>query len=99
MPWKILYHQDVKDDLKEVPSSVGDRIRQAIEKRLMTSPDQYGERLSKDLSGLWKLRSGDYRIVFDIDHMEHTVTIWGIRHRRRVYADMARRWVGKRRSP
>ena len=45
---------------------IKNRIRNAIEHRLATEPHQYGEPLRKTLRGYWKLRIGDYRIVFKI---------------------------------
>ncbi len=61
----------------------------AIESRLMTEPAKYGERLRRSLTGLWKLRVGDYRVCYDIQ--ERTVTVWAIRNRRDVYAILERR--------
>lgn len=51
----------------------------------MTTPGQYGERLRKDLAGAWKLRVGDYRVVFDLSTARRLVTILLIAHRRQAY--------------
>ena len=91
MPYRIFYHEEVEADLAQIPGNLRKRIRTAIEKRLQTAPDQYGERLVKDLSGLWKLRVGDYRLVFDLDPKAGTVTVWTIRHRKQVYPEAIRR--------
>ena len=60
------------------------RIMRAIERRLMTEPTKYGERLRRSLTGLWKLRVGDYRVCYETQ--ERTVTVWAIRSRRDVYS-------------
>jgi mRNA interferase RelE/StbE len=42
----------------------------------------------KKLSGaedLWRLRVGDYRVVYRIDDDKHTVDVTVVRHRREVY--------------
>ena len=93
MPWRILYHEEVLSDLADIPANLQKRLRRAIEQRLQTAPEQYGERLSKNLSGLWKLRVGDYRVVFDLAPKAATVTIWAIRHRKQIYPEAARRWM------
>ena len=41
--------------------------------------------LSADFKGLYKLRMGDWRIIYSIDHKERVVTIHKIGHRRDIY--------------
>jgi mRNA interferase RelE/StbE len=90
MPFDLKYHPTVKsEDLPHFDSRTKKRIRKAIEERLQTAPHEYGEPLRKTLKGYWKLRVGDYRIVFKI--MDSDVWILGIRHRKTVYSDMSTR--------
>lgn len=90
IPYVIEYRTEVHNDLDEIPKNVQIRIKHAIEQRLGTIPNQYGERLRRSLLGLWKLRVGDYRIVYEIKREK--VTIWIIGHRKDVYGDMQKRW-------
>lgn len=96
MSYQIRYHPAVHEDLDSIPANIERRIRRAIEARLMTAPDQYGERLTADLKGFWKLRVGDYRLVFEMDRPSRLVTVWAIQHRRGVYPAMVKRWLRKR---
>ena len=41
--------------------------------------------LKGELSGLFKLREGDYRIIYQILHKERIVVIHAIGHRREIY--------------
>jgi mRNA interferase RelE/StbE len=41
--------------------------------------------LTGELSGLYKLRVGDYRVVYEILSAEHTIVIHAIGHRREIY--------------
>jgi hypothetical protein len=50
---------------------------------LTAAPHQYGEPLRKTLKGYWKLRVGDYRVVFRVSGQE--VWILGIINRKEVY--------------
>lgn len=61
-----------------------------MEKRLETAPELYGGRLRKGLAGLWKIRVGGYRVVYEITG--RTVTVWAIRPRRDVYPTVTKRW-------
>ena len=59
------------------------RMRRAIETRLLVAPQDYGEPLRRTLKGYWKLRVGDYRVVFRVKGEE--ILILGILHRKEVY--------------
>lgn len=87
--YPVLFHHDVPKDLEGLPSNIQDRILKAIEERLTQAPDQYGERLRQSLHGYWKLRVGDYRVVFEIAH--HQVRVYGVMDRREVYAEIQKR--------
>lgn len=88
--YAVLYHHAVKtDDLPAIDAKNRDRIRKAIETRLMNEPQRYGEPLRKNLKGYWKLRVGDYRIVFKVVNAE--VRVLGIMHRKEVYEKIKKR--------
>ena len=90
MLFTLRYHPAVRDeDLPLIDRKTKDRIQRAIEERLRTAPHDYGEPLRKSLKGYWKLRAGDYRVVFKVIKSE--VWILGIRHRKSVYADIGPR--------
>ena len=90
MVWKLVYHPDVKAiDIPLLDSKIKIRIKTAIETRLAISPHQYGKSLRKTLKGYWKLRVGDYRVVFRIAKSE--VWIFGIIHRKDVYKKIKKR--------
>jgi len=90
LPFEVKYHPDVKSiDLPLINTKIKIRIKSAIEARLMTAPHQYGGPLRKTLKGYWKLRVGDYRVVFKI--VENEVWIFGIIHRKNVYEKIEKR--------
>ena len=90
MLFTLRYHPAVRDeDLPLIDRKTKERIQRAIEERLRTAPHEYGEPLRKSLKGYWKLRVGDYRVVFKVIKSE--VWILGIRHRKSVYPDIAPR--------
>ncbi len=90
MPYTLKYHPSVKtDDLPSLNKDIKLRIRNAIETRLSVAPHEYGTPLRKTLRGYWKLRVGDYRVIFMIE--DQRVLIIGIRHRKEVYRLMEKR--------
>ena len=90
MTFKLRYHPDVKFvDIPLLDMKLRSRIKNAIESRLTTAPHLYGEPLRKTLRGYWKLRVGDYRVVFKI--VAEEVWILGIIHRKKVYDAIKKR--------
>jgi mRNA interferase RelE/StbE len=82
----VKYHPAVrKIDLPPINMKMRERIRRAIESRLMTAPQEYGLPLRKSLRGYWKLRVGDYRVVFKVEG--EIVYVLAIRHRKNIYED------------
>jgi len=90
VPFELRYHPDVKFvDIPLLDAKLRARIKKAIEMRLTEAPHLYGEPLRKTLHGYWKLRVGDYRVVFKIAGKE--VWIFGVIHRKKVYEMIGRR--------
>jgi mRNA interferase RelE/StbE len=86
----LRYHPQVKTiDIPSIGPSFKTRIKKAIETRLKTAPHQYGEPLRKTLKGYWKLRVGNYRVVFKV--VKNEVWILGIIHRKEVYERIKKR--------
>ena len=90
----MLYAVEIRDvaleDLGEMPQNIRARILRAIEQRLTTAPTRYGVRLQQSLTGLWKLRVGDCRVVYELEGAR--LSVWAIRHRKDVYPVVERRW-------
>ncbi len=90
MAYKLLYHPDVlKEDLKFIPANMRERIRRAIETRLLREPVLSGQPLRQSLKGHRKLRVGDWRVIYRIE--ADNIIILKIGNRREVYKEVFRR--------
>ena len=88
MAYTVRYHHLVKsEDIPKLDNTVKTRIKKAIETRLTAAPEEYGEPLRRTLKGYWKLRVGDYRVVFKVEGDD--IIVLGIRHRRDIYKVMS----------
>lgn len=86
----IFYHSLVKKiDLPKLDTAVKQRIKRAIEQKLMLRPEVFGIPLRYSQEGDRKLRVGDYRILFRIVKTE--VHIYLIAHRSIVYTLLSKR--------
>ena len=87
MPFTISYHKEVmKNDIPALPTAMKVRIRSAIETKLTMYPEQYALPLRRTLKGYWKLRVGDYRVIFEFDRS--MIIVLGIGHRKDIYHRM-----------
>ncbi len=90
MNFKLIYHADVKKvDLPKIDMKNRSMIKKAIEERLATQPEVFGKPLQRTLKGYWKLRVGEYRVVFKI--LENDILVLGIIHRKDVYQRVKKR--------
>ena len=64
-------------------------IKRAIEERLTKSPEIYGKPLQRTLKGYWKLRVGEYRVVFK--PVGNEIRIFAIIHPKNVYKEIGKR--------
>ena len=88
--FRIEYHSlVVENDIPKLDKFVRDRIRDAIETKLVDKPMVFGAPLRGTLKGYWKLRIGDWRVVYLIS--AKVVRIIFIAHRRDIYDLLARR--------
>ena len=78
------YHPLIlKVDIPRVNGSWQKKIKGGIETKLTLDPLLYGKPLRRDLHGCYKLRIGDYRVIYFVKGT--TVFIVAIGHRRDVY--------------
>jgi mRNA interferase RelE/StbE len=72
-------------DLKNLDRSVARRIVDRINWLASNLNELRPEAYTGDLSGLYKFRVGNYRVIYQILHDEKTIIIHLIGHRREIY--------------
>ncbi|MGB8019693.1 MAG: type II toxin-antitoxin system RelE/ParE family toxin [Candidatus Nanopelagicales bacterium] len=71
--------------LQRMPEKVATAAVDFIYGSLAENPQSAGKPVRFELEGLHSARRGDYRVVYEIDVTEATVTIIAIQHRADVY--------------
>ena len=69
-------------DLKKLPGDVRRRMELAIDE--LFDDIRAGDKLHGEWEGCWKLRAGDYRIIYKIKS-EALIEIQYVKHRRSAY--------------
>ncbi|MDX1920082.1 MAG: type II toxin-antitoxin system RelE/ParE family toxin [Candidatus Caenarcaniphilales bacterium] len=86
--WKIEFKQKLKKQIIKLGKKASERIIEFLEQRIIVEkrdPRSFGEALHGNLSGLWKYRVGDYRIICELKDNTLTVLVLEIDHRKKVY--------------
>lgn len=81
---ELLIERGAERDLRKLPAS----IFKAIVDRLQLFKKTARPPGAKKLSGRqndWRIRVGDYRVIYEIDDLSQQVRILRVRHRREVY--------------
>lgn len=79
----IILENSAEKFLKKLDKPEQIRIRNKL-KELENNP-QLGIPLVGNLAGLWKLRIGDYRAIYQIRNQELIILILKIGHRKNIY--------------
>jgi mRNA interferase RelE/StbE len=72
-------------DLERLDKPTGRRIVQRINWLAANVDAIRLEALTGDFAGLYKLRVGDYRIIYEVLWDEETIVIHAVGHRREIY--------------
>ena len=86
MKWTVDYTNTAKKQLKSLDKPVRERIKNFVQNLSeLENPYLRGAPLTGGLSGYWKYRVGDYRLLCEIHDDKLLVLIVKIGHRREVY--------------
>ena len=91
MGYKIVIAESATKELKRIPAKIQDRIFEKID-GLVEEPKPNGHKKLKnfDMPGsdhneYYRIRVGDYRIIYAIEDKEITIFVMKIAHRKNVY--------------
>ncbi len=83
--YKPAFHPDVAKDLRRLDRGIRQRILDKIQWLLKHVEEMRHKPLTAQWEGMYRLRVGDYRVVYGIDRKQRQVTIYAVGHRREVY--------------
>ena len=86
MAWSIEFDNGMEKVLKRLTVSNQRRIIDYLENRVARGdPRTVGQALQGRLTGLWRYRVGDYRVIARLEHDRLVVMVIDIGHRSAVY--------------
>lgn len=72
----------LKKDFKKIDKADQLRIINTIRKKLTSNPQEFGKPLKGELKGYWKLRIGEYRVIYEIEKDKIIVYVIMVGYRR-----------------
>ena len=85
-PYRLDIAASARRDMKRLAAPIFERIRTVID-RLADAPRPPGVKKLAGGGDLYRVRVGDYRIIYEIEDMRLVVLVVRVGHRRDVYRD------------
>lgn len=82
--YKIAPKSSLEHDLRKIDRQYIPKILNAIE-NLAEDPFPVQSKKMKDSESSYRLRVGDYRVIYQVDPEKSVITIYHVRHRKDVY--------------
>lgn len=86
--FSVEFTDQAADDLGEITKTVAQRILDKIRWLSANCGSLTPATLAGDLAGIYKLRVGDYRVLYTLENDARSIRILRIRHRRDVYKNL-----------
>ena len=85
--YTVTFARSARTELEQLSNPIAVRILEKVE-ALSRNPRPPGTIKLPGQRNLWRLRVGDYRVVYAINDAAGTVDVSIVRHRREVYRDL-----------
>ena len=82
--YKVIVSKTANKELADLPTQAVNRIIPAI-RNLGEDPRPPGCRKLKSREDTWRIRIGDYRVVYTVDDVVRIVDVRGVGHRKDIY--------------
>lgn len=87
MSYELFIGRHAEKDLKRLSPRLFSQMVEKI-RELAVDPHPQGSRKISGSSNDWRLRIGDYRVLYEINNRTRTVTIMRVKHRKDAYRDL-----------
>lgn len=82
--YRLLYDRKVFKELDKLSNTDAARVQNAMNS-LKENPLPHGNKKLSGVSGLYRLRQGNYRIIYTVNHSHKTVHVLSVGDRKDIY--------------
>lgn len=83
--WQVEFTKKANKDFAKLTPEIRKRIDKAITEKLLVNPERHLISLAGELSGLYKFRVGDYRLLCSREGIKLIIIVVRIGHRSEIY--------------
>lgn len=85
--WTVEFDDSAAKELRKLDRQAQQEILKYFRERIATNhdPRRFGKPLSQNLSGLWRYRVNDYRMICTIEDHRLVVLVLQVGHRKKIY--------------
>ncbi len=85
MPYVIELHPRARTNLSRLDAAIGRQVRDKLDELANHAEQVRHQALTGQLRGLFRLRVGDYRVLYTLDRANRRIIVRAVRHRSEVY--------------
>lgn len=85
--YKLVFKSSVEKDLRPIPKATISRILSRVAK-LQEEPRTRGTVKLSGAEKLYRIRVGNYRVIYEIDDEKELIIVQYVRHRQEAYRDV-----------
>lgn len=90
--YKLVFTHEASKDLKKLEHQVASKILDKIKELTLESINHLNIKKLKTNAPLYRLRVGDHRIIYSIEHKKVVIYIVAIGHRKDIYKNIEKRF-------
>ncbi len=85
--WQLIFSETANKQLAKLGHDIRKKIIRYLENQVLQQPDPhvFGKPLMGNLSGYWRYRVGDYRLICEFINNELTILVIEVGHRSKIY--------------
>lgn len=82
--YRVVIKRQALKEISWLPQQIQDQVRRKID-ALKSDPRPFGSKILHSSEDRWRIRIGDYRILYKIDDAIRQIYIYRTMHRKEVY--------------
>ena len=86
LKFNVLWNQEALDSLKRLDKSARKQIFNKVEDHLSQNPIEIGSPLKENMSGMFRYRCGDYRVIYVVSLEKREIIVLDAGHRKDIYS-------------
>lgn len=85
MIYRVKYRPEADEDLSRLDKPVRERVIKRVHWLAKNFEEIRPEVLGGKYKGLYKLRVGDWRVIYEVKHSQNLIIVYSIGHRSEIY--------------